>query len=196
MDYEIGETNDNIEVMSTGATIHSAEEDAADLIYITDKPINLYKNQIYLQRGGTKRLTLKIIHKKCQNHVIINDTSDLLEIMKKLIVDKGIICVYCDDKELFLNFQNLYKNYYASNKNLTISRSSKKLVDVTDKNKLYDIIKQEHLRNNHRGINEVFQELRERYFYPNLIVEISKIINICEICNLAKHDRGPHKISI
>lgn len=197
LDYEnnAGYVNNN-ENMSTAATIHSAEEDGTDLIQITEKPINIYKNQIYLCEGIKERSILKIVRRKCQNFITVDDNTNLLEIMKKLLIDKGLMCIYCENINLFLKFQDLYKKYFSSNKNLVILRSTKKLVDVMDLNTILEIIKEEHLKNNHRGINEIFLEVREKYFYPNLLVEISKFINNCDMCNLAKHDRNPPKIPL
>ena len=63
--------NHNEEVMSTDATIHSAMEDETRHIYITEKPVNLFKNQIYLSYGPNEKVSMKIRHKKVQNLVQI-----------------------------------------------------------------------------------------------------------------------------
>lgn len=42
-------------------------------------------------------------------------------------------------------------------------------MDITDKNEILKLIKDEHVRNNHRGM-KVFNELKMKYFYPNLMV--------------------------
>lgn len=97
--------------------------------------------------------------------------------MRRILIDKRMMCIFCEEARLFLHFQDLYKQYFSTNKSLKILKSNKILIDVTDRNEMLGFIKTEHLRNNHRGINEVFNELKTKYFYPNLMVEISKIID-------------------
>lgn len=42
----------------------------------------------------------------------------------------------------------------------------------------------------------MFLELKEKYYYPNLKIEIQKFVNNCNICNVSKHDRKPLKIPL
>lgn len=49
----------NDEVLSTGATVHSAAEDDYNHIFITEKPVNLYKNQTYLSYGKKEKNNVK-----------------------------------------------------------------------------------------------------------------------------------------
>lgn len=182
------------DVKSTDATIHSGIEDETQYIYVTEKAINLYKNQIYLEIGNKERVFRKIINKKIQNYVLIDNNSNLLQIMKGLLIDKGIMCVYCENNQLYVQFQDIYVKFFANNKNLKILKSSIKLVDVTDKEQILNIVKNEHLKNNHRGIQEVFNELKQAYYHPNLLKIITQYINNCETCILAKHDRHPIKL--
>jgi hypothetical protein len=194
---EIVSNNDEIcneEIMSTAATIHSADEDDSLHIKITEKPVNLFKNQIFLIKSNCEKVTTKIINKKCQNFIYATEETDLLEKMKRCLIDKGLMCVFCEDKELYLKFQDLYIKHFALNRNLKMLKSNLKLQDISDKNKIIEIIKLEHLRNNHRGISEVFQELKTVYYFPNMKEQIQKFINNCETCTLAKHDRAPLKL--
>lgn len=200
-DFEInindadGGTGNGEEVMSTDATVHSAGEDSGDHIKITEKPINLYKNQIYLSYGDREKITTKILHGRVQNNIEIDrNNENLLNVMRRLLIDKGLMCVHCEDVQLFVKFQNLYVEYFSKNKNLTLLLSTKRLEDVRDKDQMLNAIKQEHLRNNHRGINEVYSELKLKLFYPNMRELTHRFINQCEICQLAKFDRNPPKI--
>lgn len=47
--------------------------------------------------------------------------------------------------------------------------------------------------NNHPGIDKTFLELKQKYYYPNLKKEITKVINNCDICNY-KIERRPLKL--
>lgn len=158
--------NDNDdEVMSTGDTVHSALEDSLDYIFITEKAINLYKNQIYLSYVTTEKISMKIVHKKIQNYIQLKrDKNNLLDIMRRFILDRGLICIYCEDSSLFIEFQNLYVKYFSNNNNLRIVKSNIKLQDILDKNEIITLIKEEHMTKNHRGINEVYIEIKKKYF--------------------------------
>jgi len=67
------------------------------------------------------------------------------------------------------------------------------LPDITDENKLANLIEKEHLHNNHRGIAEINNELQSKYFHPKLNTRVSQFINNWEICNIEKYDRKPVK---
>lgn len=180
-------------------TVHSADTDSADFISITEKPLNIFKYQFVLKKSIRESTTKKIIFKKkIRTTLYINSESNLLELMRNQLPEKGLIVVFCEDNELFLTFQNNYVKYFSKNKNLKVMKTSKVLEDLTDKEKLLKIIEYEHLKNNHRGINEIFLEMKANYYYPNLQKEIQKFINNCNICNSAKFDRMPikHKFNI
>lgn len=187
-------TTDNNDQFSTAATIHSAAEDSQNHIPIIEKPINIYKNQLYLYYGIKEKITQKIMHKKVQNIVYVTNNSNLLDIMKRVLFDKGTIVVYCEDNSLYVKFQNLYVKYFSGNKSLRILKTSVKLINIKDLNEALEIITSNHLENNHRGISEMYNELKATYFYPNLQMQIQKFVNNCDVCKLAKHDRNPIKI--
>lgn len=178
--------------MSVDATVHSALEDNLKYIFITERCINCYKNQIYLEYGQQEKYYLKIINKKCQTHITVTNKSDLKSILEKCLTNKGVICIYCENNELFIKFQYLYVNFFE-NSNIKLYRSNIKLNEITDKNEILTIIEKEHLRNNHRGIQEVYLELKTHYFYPKLFKLITYVVNNCSICQIAKFDRKPLK---
>lgn len=45
-------------------TVHSAESDDTDYIKITEQPINLFKNQIFIESSNTNYCKTKIIFQK------------------------------------------------------------------------------------------------------------------------------------
>lgn len=114
--------------------------------------------------------------------------------MKKFILDKGTMCIFCGNTQLFVKIQNCFVQYFAHNRNIKMVQSTQKLKNITDENEVLNSIEQEHLRNNHRGTNEVFNELKTKIYTPNLNQQIQKFINNCDVCSLAKHDRNPVKI--
>ena len=49
------------------------------------------------------------------------------------------------------------------------------------------------MKNNHRGINENFEQLKTVIYHPKLKFRIKQYVNNCEICNVEKYNRHPIK---
>jgi len=195
-ELELDMSLDNISVSNNVddlETIHSAESDAQDFIYFSEKPLNLFKNQVIISINTVEEEKIKTIFNKIRTEITINNENKLLNLMQKIIPTKGLVAVFIKNNSLFLYFQDLYRQYFSRNTNLKILRCTKILPDIEDKEELLQIIEETHLENNHRGINEIFEELRNKIYTPNLLKEINKYINNCKICNLAKYDRKPLK---
>lgn len=103
------------------------------------------------------------------------------------------MCIFCPNIKLFVRFQNCFVQNFAHNRKLKLVQSSIELRNLKDEEEALEEISKEHEKNNHRGIIENFNELKQRVFYPNLLKIITKFINNCETCILAKHDRQPLK---
>lgn len=116
--------------------------------------------------------------------------------MREKLPQKGLAVVLCPNIKLYIEFQSLYIKYFARDKTLRILKENLFIEDLTDREKLLQLIEKTHFKNNNRGINEVYEELGKSYFYPKLKKEIQKYINTCEICKLAKFDRSPIKHSL
>lgn len=189
---EIFNPEDNME--NDIETVHSAETDNTYFISITEKPLNLFKNQVIFNYGPKEFTKLKIVHrKKIRKSVTVTRGTDLGKTLLECLPERGLVVIFCEDDSLFLKIQDIYRKYFANNGNLKILRSKILLEDVTNREVILRKIETEHLKNNHRGINEVFTNLKKVCFYPNLQKEIQKFVNNCEICNLAKFDRSPIK---
>lgn len=76
---------------------------------------------------------------------------------------------------------------------MKVIRCNKLVDDVEDEEALAKIIEDEHLRNNHRGIDVVTKELQLLCYHPCLKDRVTKIINNCEICNAQIYKRRPIK---
>ncbi|CAD7001845.1 unnamed protein product [Ceratitis capitata] len=178
-------------------TVHSAETDSTYYIKITENAINIFKNQLILQRAQRQTITKRILYKKkIRNTINVTPESDILKLMRENLPEKGLVVVYCPDDKLFLQFQELYIKFFANNAKLKIMKSNIILRDITDNGEILTLIEDKHLENNHRGINEITEEIRKTHYYPKLQKEIQKYINNCEICNKAKFDRNPIKHSL
>lgn len=178
-------------------TVHSAESDDADYIKITENPINMFKNQVFIQTSNENSCKTKIMFKnKIRHNLKVANADGILNFFKDKLPSKGLVVVFCPNIELYKEFQSLYIKYFARNKNLKVLKANLFIEDITDRETLLQLIEKTHIKNNHRGINEVYEELRKDYFYPKFQKEIQKYINSCEICKLAKHDRSPIKYNL
>ena len=169
-------------------TVHSAESGATDYIKITEQPINLFKIQLFIQNSNFNSLRTETIFKNKVRHMLkVTNEDSLLDFMKEKVA------VFCPNIELYKIFQSIYIEYFARNKSLKILKANIFLEDVNDREIILQLIEKTHLENNHRGINEVYDELKRNYYYPKLQKEIQKYIDTCEIYKLAKYDRSPIK---
>lgn len=55
------------------------------------------------------------------------------------------------------------------------------------------IVEKVHIESNHRGILENYEQMKLKYFYPNLKKIINRFINSCDVCNESKYARKPLK---
>uniref|UniRef100_W8B6F8 Retrovirus-related Pol polyprotein from transposon gypsy n=1 Tax=Ceratitis capitata TaxID=7213 RepID=W8B6F8_CERCA len=113
------------------------------------------------------------------------------EILKNLNLKN--FTVYCPNEEKYIQFQSHFIKEFG-NSNIKALKSNILLDDIEDEEKAFEIIEKEHLRLNHRGIDENFKELKDKIYIPKLKQLITRFINNCEICQSAKHDRHEEKI--
>lgn len=176
------------------ATQHSAETDITDLIPISEKPINLYPNQIIFQKSAEYKIETTKIFKR--NRIKIYDINFTVETANKILnlIEPGkLTAIKIDDDTDFALFQN---KYLEKGITLKIIKANKFIIDVENDADLREIILREHLRLNHRGINALFHELKEEYFFPKLKINISRVVNNCHTCNITKYDRIPLKLPL
>lgn len=183
--------DDNISI----ETQHSALEDNTDYIEISELPLNIYKNQIIIKKGRENKVSKKklMLGKTRKEFIYIEPNSQNYEyILNNHMPQRGIVGILIKDLDMYNEFQNTYIKWKANKVNIKILKCSRLLYDLEYDNLERQILK-EHLRNNHRGIDEVYLEMKINYYYPNLKREITRVINNCHICDLAKYERVPIK---
>lgn len=197
----INETEDiavdeQIDKMSTDATMHTAEEDNVRYIPITEYPINFYKYQFIIIQSPENKIEKKNIFGR-KRFIFKNNNIDenyFENIIKNHLPHKGIVGIMIEDISLYNIFQNVYLKFLSGNKLLKLNKTSRILDDINDRGELKERILRNHLSKNHRGINEVYTELKNQIYCPKLKIEIQKVINNCDLCNIAKYERKPNKI--
>lgn len=178
----------NAELISTK---HSAESSSHNLIYITEQPINYFKNQIILEIGEKESDKLTYPHKNKRIHKIKRNFSELdfKNILLELNLEKSN-ALLTDDKTF-----NLFQEYWKINNKsrIKIFRAFTLVKDIQNIDDLNDQIHKKHIEFNHIGIEKLYLELKREIYYPNMRKEITKYTNNCETCNL-KIERNPIKI--
>jgi len=181
---------------STDATIHSADEDNTLHIPISELALNFYKNQIIIEKGTQPGMTTYKVHGRTRKVFVHPDPDEayFIEILKNHVPLKGIVGIMINDIPVYNIFQNTYLKHFSRNSSLRLNRCSFVLKDIESRSELQERILDQHTRTNHRGINDVFYELKKNFYFPKLKLEVQRVINNCHTCNSAKYERHPLKI--
>lgn len=210
-DYEIkykkGVQNGNADALSRIEINHNEQQisennETNELIEnnnipISKSPLNIFKNQISIHKtnSGSLRIRNLKIFNKCRKviHTKNFDEQTAITILKNHFNPKTINAIYTEDSDIFETLEKVFFEHFSSSGQLKLIKCNKLLEDITDEEQLAETIEREHLKNNHRGISEVCNELKLLYYHPKLCDRVAQFINNCEICNLEKYDRNPIK---
>lgn len=197
--YKKGLLNGNADALSRIVPeINLIEESDTGIIPETSSPINMHKNQIVIEivsSGSLKIKTLKIFNNQRKIITARNfDETTLVTLIKNHFNPNGQNAVLIRDNSVYNIFYETVRKNFNQDSSFKIVRCSQLLTDIQDENELLELIKREHLRNNHRGINENFAQLKFSIYNPKLKERIVQFINNCEICNKEKYVRKPPKI--
>lgn len=163
----------------------------------TGNPLNFYRRQIILRKTTSGSLKIKNEQIFKNNRKTISaknfDEDTIITILKNHFSPDNTNAVFIDDETVHEKLTEIVNKYFGENENFRIKVCKKILRDITDEDKLVDIIGKEHLKNNHRGINENFNELKTEIYHPQLKLRVTQYINNCDICSKEKYDRKPVK---
>lgn len=184
-------------------TIHTNEdEDPIVGIPIYDIPVNYGSNQLIISSvlySPVKPKITILFEKKRRFNVQLSKNNfdhDVLNFVKELIVPDKQYHLYFETAELYEPFCEVIRKTFKW-PSLKMKRCLKKLIDITDKNEIPEIIKNYHeAKSNHRGIDETLQRIKEKYYWPNLKNSVQTYINDCEICQRSKYERHPIKMEL
>lgn len=186
--------NENEEVSVAVATCHSADEDNLNYIPITERPLNIFKNQIKILRGNQNKIFTKKIFSNNITTIIYKelDINSIKDIIKTYLINKNIT-IYMPNDDDFILLQNTYSTLIQNNshKVLRATKILENIIEFSDfKTKVLEI----HISGLHQGIEKIVKIFKNKYYYPNYVREISKIINECELCNNCKNEHISHKL--
>lgn len=185
------------------ATVHSnQEQNLTAEVPILEIPVNYGANQIVIREvlhSPAKTKTHILFEKKRRFAVQIstnNFEQDIMDFIKAFIVPEKSYHLYFETPDTYERFcEVIRKNFKWPS--IKFKRCLTKLLDVTNKDDIFEIIKNYHeSKSNHRGIEETEQKIKTKYYWPNLKNSIQTYINDCEICQISKYERNPVKIKM
>lgn len=206
--YKEGKLNTNADALSRAIidpnvndsimTQHSANEDNNDLIPISENPINDFSNQLFFYNTADKpKHKFQILFQNKKRNIFRNEEytpNIIIDILKEHLQPNKLSAIYCPDDELFLTIQNIFEQFFSCQKIFKVLRCTKFVTDVFEEIEQDDLIKNQHDLNGHRGIEEIYAQLRRHYYFPYMRSKISQYVNLCKICMENKYDRNPPKL--
>lgn len=180
---------------STGATIHSSPEDLNDHFLISEGIVNKYRTQIRIVK--TKNSEIEFCFRKYK--IIYIEENDLsrdhyLNDLFRNHLRNGKIGIYSELNDQKYNIiQQKLINLFNNDAKIKFIKCTKLATDLINEEQLYSEIEKVHLNTNHRGVLENFEEIKNKFFCPNLIKFINRFINNCVTCAENKYDRKPIK---
>lgn len=183
---------------SDNITVHTTSEDPIQTIQISEKAINYYDNQIFINEldlDMTDRFSiLESFHNKQKWQCYFTTTNtrqQFIDLLKNYCVPGKTYAFYIENEQLYPILCNAVKDTFK-NSTFKLIKCTKVLKDVFSEKEQTDLIKYYHeIATVHRGINELESELRRQYFWPTLRIASRNYVNRCEICQTTKYERNP-----
>lgn len=178
-------------------TAHTSTENPTNAIKITQRPINMYQNQIIFNADKTLPLQVQVENKKVfpnnQRTIMIfhpeTPSCEITEALKASLLPDKTNCLFFFNESIVPRITNILSSTFIP---LQIVKSNIYLRDITDPEIQTELIKNTH-ESNHRGHNETIKQLQMYYYWPNLTNDAKNFINQCPTCNINKYDRNPQK---
>ena len=178
-------------------TVHSnRDEDGGKVIPIAEYPVNHFNRRLILSSGDKYEIRLKKPFKKLHYTAFIRKQeteNDLKQMIKEIIQPNMTYGLFANDKYLLYSFTRLCKTNLNQTVKLVISNQFVR--DIIDEESQRDIVTEYH-NLTHNGINETYEQLKRKYFWPNMKVMITHEINKCELCLKTKYERNPYNVKM
>lgn len=187
------DNNDNDD--SDSGTVHSSSSDASDLIKMTLRPINVFKNQVLITEGPRNDESYEEIFPSVFRRTITRATFGLvnaISIFRDYMHPTRTSCILCPEKWLKW-IQLAYKNYFSRNKSFKVVLTQSILQDILTEEGQDQIIEETHDRA-HRGIEDNYKVISGKYFFPRMRNKVTSFVNLCNTCLQNKYERNPYKI--
>lgn len=185
---------------SSSNTVHSNQENPIVGVPITEKPINLYKNQIFIKlvEHSPQQIKIKKLFENKFQRMFVqvserNFEIEIINFIKEYLSPNVNYYIYFQSP-CYEKFSTVLQKHFK-NSELKLFKCNILLNDVEENLDQTEIIDQYHSgKTNHRGIEETYNRLKEKYFWPKMQISIQEFINECDVCRLSKYDRNPLKL--
>lgn len=183
----------NIEESDCDATIHSTEENINDHFYIKDEIVNKHKTQIILTNNKVEEM--KMLHNKRIIFIAESDFDNMGEIFRKYLT-KGLVGIY---SELSMHKYNIVQQkliqMFSNDKNIKFIKCTNRAQDIETEVEAVKQISLYHVKESmHSGIQETYNQIKNKIYFPKLMELIHLVINQCDVCKEIKYDRNPIRL--
>lgn len=192
------ETNEfNIPEIST--ILSNEDDEPRNTIQIIDDIINSKPKQIFIKTvlmNPRKNRTLRVENKTIlYAEVTKEDNEDqILELLRDHTSEKSTFYMYFDDDKMYEDFCRVYNRSFNNNGPKLI-RCTQERTYLRKKEEINETIQMYHeSKTNHRGSQETYDKLKQKYYWNNMLTTIQEYINKCNICQKGKYDRRPPRI--
>lgn len=180
---------------SDDMTVHSADTSDDYFIPCTERPINVFRNQLIFKIANIELTAYEQVFPKYHRHTIVKEQfneENIVEIFKQKLNPRGVNCIKLPISIAQL-VQETFKKHFSSNKIFKVFISETLLEDVRMGNEQDEIVRETH-NYGHRGVKENRNQILQKYFFPQLDRKIKIFNNSCEVCKKAKYNRKPPKL--
>lgn len=190
---KINEHNSSDSNMDLSETIHSTDEQLLDHIGIKEEIVNKYKTQLILTYNPEEEFETRHGRRIIKINPL-NEEINIADILKRYI-KSGHIGIYSEVEDRDYNkVQQIIIRLFSGDKRIKFIRTTKRAQEIENEQQCHKQISLYHTRESlHSGINETYNTLKNKIYYPKLQEHIQLIINNCEKCQEIKYDRNPIK---
>lgn len=180
-------------------TAHTSAESPILEIPISSDPLNKFRKQIIINivnhpvKSNPKITKPFDTYIQVQAEVCIGTEfdQDLVDIIKKHVDPKVSTAILVQPIDKMYQIVPVIQRAFKD-RSIKLFLVKTQISNISDYLTQQSIIRKYHEgKTNHRGINETYLALSERYFWPKMKIDITKFINECVICGCAKYDRNP-----
>lgn len=176
-------------------TVHSASENLNEHFLISESIVNRYTTQIRIVKSKTiesetlynKYRIVYIAEEDLHNSIYLTD-------LFRKYVKKGTTGIHSELPDNVFNvLQEKLISLFSYDENIKFTKCCYKAVDLKTEEEVLEIVEKVHTEGNHRGVLENYEQMKLKYFYPNLKKTINRFVNKCDVCNENKYARKPLK---
>lgn len=181
-------------------TCHSDEENEINGVTYKDVAINIGKNQLIISTHDLEtEIRVNKLFNQTKQRLIVklnkqNLEKEIIDFIKNYLAPK---CKYYGlfEGNLHLKFNEILQNNFTKD-SYQLVKCEHLLEDKENKDEQIETIMNYHEgKTNHRGILETYQQLKRKFYWPNLYQNIQKYINNCELCQTNKYERNPYQLN-